>query len=165
VTGHIYPRFLGVDESGDFAWELANGRWTWGDDPHDANGNDHTFTVDRYLGKYGPIQPFGTQYQREPEFEPALISREALDAAVAEAFEDGKRRGAESADAALKKMRVVLDDWIQGARENCEADQHRGEPKNQACGAQFTPADIRRMIDDVAREIGLKISDPPEEKR
>lgn len=125
MTGHIYPRFLGVDDGGDFVWELANGRWTWGDDPMDAVNKTRTFTADHYLGKYGPIQTLGTQCQLEPGSEPALISEDALRAAVAEAFEDGKRRGAETVIVAdsptreagkLAAMERAVKDWAQRER-------------------------------------------------
>jgi hypothetical protein len=69
----IYPRFLGIDGSGDFVWELATGRWTWGDDPHAAATRERTFEPERYVGKYGRPVPFGERIDRqaEAEMEPA----------------------------------------------------------------------------------------------
>jgi hypothetical protein len=48
-----YPRFLGEDDAGDFVWELADGRWTWGDTPHDAFTRARRFEPDRYVDKFG----------------------------------------------------------------------------------------------------------------
>lgn len=189
----VYPRFLGVDSNGDFVWELASGRWTWGDDPYQANQRQRTFTPDRYLDKYGPVNQLpesgllghapvpaepgaitvaaGWCKPAEPE---APISREALEAAVAEAFADGKARGAEAAGKAeetdkkalassvLYALLVNLDGWIQGARENHDALDHRGEPRGDECWTRWAPADIRSMINDVAREFGVSEFPRPE---
>lgn len=53
----VYPRFIGMDDNGDFVWELADGRWTWGSDPYDAACRKRTFTPDRYEEKYGKPKP------------------------------------------------------------------------------------------------------------
>jgi hypothetical protein len=53
----VYPRFLGYDNSGDAVWELASGRWTWGDHPRDAEGRPCTFEPARYIEKYGVPLP------------------------------------------------------------------------------------------------------------
>lgn len=54
VTARVtFPRFLGVDDSGDFVWELADGRWTWGDDPHGVVYRKRTFEPEHYVEKYG----------------------------------------------------------------------------------------------------------------
>jgi len=53
----VYPRFLGLDESGDLVWELANGRWCFGDDPHQAARQRRTFEPERYVIKYGAPAP------------------------------------------------------------------------------------------------------------
>jgi hypothetical protein len=49
----------------------------------------------------------------------------------------------------------VLDGWVQGARENHDALDHRGESTGSECWTQFHPSDIRRMVNDAAREVGL----------
>lgn len=49
----VYPRFLGMDDAGLPVWELANGRWTWGDDPYKAARMQRTFQPERYVDKYG----------------------------------------------------------------------------------------------------------------
>lgn len=169
----VYPRFIGVDSNGDFVWELASGRWTWGDDPHQANQRQRTFTADRYLDKYGPLTqlpPSGflghvAIVDTEPgDAERAPVTREALEAAVREAFEDGKARGAEAAEVTDKKalvssvlyaLLVNLDGWIEGARENHDALDHRGEPVGEECWTRWHPADVRSMINDVAREFAV----------
>jgi hypothetical protein len=70
---------------------------------------------------------------------------------------------------ALRVMRVVLDDWIRGSKENHEALGHRMEPVGHECWRTFHTSDIRNMINDAARELGLEefpIPDKPvEDKR
>jgi hypothetical protein len=167
----VYPRFLGVDSNGDFVWELASGRWTWGDDPYQASQRQRTFTADRYLDKYGPVGPIPASgllghapIPAEPGAEP--VSREALEAAVREAFEDGKRRGAEAARDeipvtnqktgavnALAAMERAAKGWADGAAENEEAMGRRDrKPSDEQ---PFVLADILNMIDDAAREVGV----------
>ena len=177
TTQTVYPRFLGVDSNGDFVWELASGRWTWGDDPYQVTQRQRTFTPDRYLDKYGPVEPIPASdllghapipAQPGAIVEPAEapISREALDAAVREAFEDGKRRGAEAARdeipvtnqktgavKALAAMERAAKGWAEGAAENEEAMARRDrKPSDEQ---PFVLADILNMIDDAAREVGV----------
>jgi hypothetical protein len=52
-------------------------------------------------------------------------------------------------------MLGMLDGWIEGARENHDAMGHKYENRGEECWTQFHPADIRNMINDVARELGL----------
>lgn len=166
----VYPRFLGVDSNGDFVWELASGRWTWGDDPYQASQRQRTFSPDRYLDKYGPVNQLPASgllghaaLAAEPE---APISREALEAAVAEAFQDGKARGAEEAGGttreadklagsvnALAAMERVAKGWADGAAQN-EIDMGRRDRK-PSDRQEFVLADILRMLDDAAREVGV----------
>jgi hypothetical protein len=194
--GVVYPRFLGVDSNGDFVWELASGRWTWGDDPYQANQRQRTFTADRYLDKYGPVTQLPESgllgHSAVPADQPGAIvspagwcapagartgiSPEALDAAVAEAFEDGKRRGAESVavpaptdgerkviiSQVLYSLLVNLDGWIEGARSNHDGLGHRGESVGDECWTRWAPADFRSMINDVAREFGVSEFPRPE---
>lgn len=54
---------------------------------------------------------------------------------------------------ALYAFLVVLDDWIEGAHSNHEALDHRGEVR--PCWITFAPADIRTMINDACREVGI----------
>ena len=181
-TSVIYPRFLGKDDNGDFVWELASGRWTWGDDPFQAANRQRTFAPDRYMEKYGAPQPLpGQGSPKQAEAEPVQVSAEALEAAVAEAFTDGKRRGAEQALApvvnqggalgapgrrgahrALKAMLGELDGWIRGCKENHQGLGHRGENTGDECWRSFAPSDIRRMVNDAAREVGLNEFTEPE---
>lgn len=56
---------------------------------------------------------------------------------------------------ALAIVRAVLDDWIRGARENHEALGHRRENTGEECWRTFAPSDIRNMINDAARELGV----------
>jgi hypothetical protein len=88
--------------------------------------------------------------------EAARVEKTATAAAIANASsltrEADKLAGA--ADA-LSRMLGVLDGWIEGARSNHDGMGHRGEPRGEECWTQYAPADIRRMINDAAREAGL----------
>jgi hypothetical protein len=68
----------------------------------------------------------------------------------------------ESASLALYTLLTVLDGWVEGAHENHEALGHRGESTDRLCWTEFHPSDIRRMVNDAARELGL--SEFPEPK-
>lgn len=57
---------------------------------------------------------------------------------------------------ALQAVLDALDGWIEGARSNHAGWEHRDEPVGSECWRQFTPADIRTMINDAAREVGLE---------
>jgi hypothetical protein len=147
TTETIYPRFLGVDSNGDFVWELASGRWTWGDDPFQANTRQRTFTPDRYLEKYGPVEPLAPS---------GLLGHAPVPAeAPAPAVVEESHEGSHLALGALAAMLRILDDWIEGAHSNHEGMDHRGEPVTEECWTRFHPADIRNMINDAARELGL----------
>ena len=167
-TSVVYPRFLGVDENGDFVWELANGRWTWGDDPHQAADRKRTFTADRYVEKYGAPQPLpGQGSPKQAEAEPVMVSVEAVQATTAEAFEDGKARGAEearkeAASLVLYSLLVNLDGWIDTQHDNHEGSSHRSENRGEECWRLWVPADFRSMINDVAREFGVAEFPKPE---
>jgi hypothetical protein len=163
TPGTVYPRFLGVDDGGDFVWELANGRWTWGEDPHDAATRQRTFTPDRYSEKYGhpqPVAPFSATAPAEaPPFPgPASPEPPAIDVHNPTSTVDKA-----SASLGLYTLLTVLDDWIEGAHENHEALEHRGrENVGEECWRSFAPSDIRNMINDAARELGLGEFPTPE---
>lgn len=57
---------------------------------------------------------------------------------------------------ALKTMLATLDGWIEGARENHDAMQHRGESTGGECWQSFAPEDIRTMVNDAARQFGTR---------
>jgi hypothetical protein len=56
---------------------------------------------------------------------------------------------------ALYAMFGVLDSWIEGAQHNHEALGHKGEGRGEECWRSFAPGDIRRMINDAARDLGI----------
>lgn len=56
---------------------------------------------------------------------------------------------------ALHEVLAVLDGWIEGAKENHEALYHRGELAGEECWTRFHPQDIRNMVDDAARALGV----------
>jgi hypothetical protein len=165
MTEHIHPRFLGIDGSGDFVWELADGRWTWGDDPHAAADRRRTFEPVRYIEKYGRPIGLGETIDRkaEAELDPAavLASITPRPAQVDRGGPLGKA-GERGAHRALARFLDVLDGWIEGARSNHDALDHRGESRGEECWTQFHPSDIRRMVNDAAREVGLsaEFADP-----
>lgn len=71
----------------------------------------------------------------------------------------GRPRTAELDEAqrgALRVLLSVLDDWISGARDNHRAMEHRAEPVGDECWRHFHPADIRAMVNDAARDLGLQ---------
>lgn len=72
------------------------------------------------------------------------------------------RAGERGAHRALARFLGVLDGWIEGARSNHDALDHRGESRGEECWTQFHPSDIRRMVNDAAREVGLstEFADP-----
>ncbi len=164
----IYPRFIGIDGNGDYVWELADGRWTWGNDPYDAAARKRTFTPDRYVDKYGDPVTLTNLPTRLRELRPESVTP----AAAPEPAEDpttpvtNHKAGAHHA---LVVTLQVLDEWIRGAKENHEALEHRGrEGRGKECWRSFAPSDIRHMINDAARELGLAEfaapADPEEDK-
>jgi hypothetical protein len=175
MTSTTYPRFLGMDGTGDFVWELENGRWTWGADPWDAIGRVgiRTFTPAEYIDKYGRPIAFVTN---APDGKPVLA--EDIDR-KAESLEDPEElaklyapepvlaptsepeRKAERS-LALYTLLTVLDGWIRGARENHGALDHAGrESRGEECWRSYAPSDIRHMINDAARELGLSAFPAP----
>lgn len=56
---------------------------------------------------------------------------------------------------ALVAVLRTLDDWIEQAKENHEALDHRNCRKGEECWRRYAPSDIRTMVNDVARDLGL----------
>jgi hypothetical protein len=65
------------------------------------------------------------------------------------------QEGKEGASLALYCLLVNLDGWISGAKGNHQSGEHRGENTGEECWRQYAPSDIRSMVNDVARELGL----------
>lgn len=65
-------------------------------------------------------------------------------------FQAGQRQ-------ALIVMLGVLDGWIEGAKENHEANRHRAEPLGAECWTQFDISEIKNMIRDAARQLGIQL--------
>lgn len=57
--------------------------------------------------------------------------------------------------AALGAVLDALDGWIEAARENHKAMEHRGENVGDECWRRFAPSDVRDMVDDAARALGV----------
>jgi hypothetical protein len=68
----------------------------------------------------------------------------------------------ESASLALYTLLTVLDGWVDGAHDNHEALGHRDEIRGEECWTRFHPQDIRRMVNDAARDLGLSEFPEPE---
>lgn len=170
MTGQVFPRFLGVDGSADFVWELASGRWTWGKDPREAAAKQRTFTPERYIEKYG--RPIGLDEtidrKAEADEDPADLVK-AYDPGPAKLDpncwpvpapvptervrgEDPETTGQRQA---LITLLRVLDGWIEACQGNHEALDHRGENRGEECWRSFAPSDIRNMVSDAARELDL----------
>lgn len=156
APGVVYPRFIGVDDSGDYVWELESGRWTFGDDPYSAATRTRTFEPERYLDKYGPLEIKGV-------FSSAVVAAPVEDRTTPVTNrKNGMHR-------ALEVTLQTLDGWIEGVKSNHEAMGHGGrESTGSECWRTFSPSDIRRMINDAARELGLAEfpvpTDPEEDK-
>lgn len=156
----IWPRFLGQDNSGDFVWELPNGRWTWGNDPASAMTRKRTFTPDRYQEKYGPVEPLveiepGTG--NGPVVKMGGVPVEMLGVGpiitVERTSETAQADKMAGAVAALAAMERTAKGWADTAHEN---DASMGRQNTLPSGQQpFVLADILRMIDDAAREVGV----------
>lgn len=172
TRGVVYPRFLGVDDGGDFVWELADGRWTWGDNPYDAAKRGRTFTPDRYQEKYGlqVDEPFTARaIEVRPEFPGAPV----LDPVAEAGYDPGptvigpagwpvpefpgddtpvtdQKTGAVNALAAMERAAKL---WATGSAE--EEKAHKGAFSKGSDEQEFMLADILQMIDDAAREVGV----------
>lgn len=57
--------------------------------------------------------------------------------------------------AALAAVLDALNGWIEGVQENHDSMPHRGENTGEECWRQFAPADIRAMVNDAARQLGV----------
>lgn len=66
---------------------------------------------------------------------------------------------------ALVAVLEALDGWIEGAQENHGALEHRHETRGEECWRRFAPSDIRNMVNDAARELGLDMFPAPDEPR
>lgn len=62
---------------------------------------------------------------------------------------------------ALQAVLEVLDGWIEDCMSNHEASaSHQNENRGEECWRTFTPQDIRYMVNDAARTMGLRPFDP-----
>jgi hypothetical protein len=62
----------------------------------------------------------------------------------------------------LFTLLTTLDGWIQISRENHDGFGHRDENQGEECWTRFHPADIRSMVNDVARQLGVTEFPKPE---
>lgn len=85
---------------------------------------------------------------------PARPSEPPVARSMAEAVAMGHRQ-------ALNALLGILDDWIAGARENHAATEHRYENVGEECWTRVHPADVRTMVNDACREMGIPIFSPP----
>ena len=60
-----------------------------------------------------------------------------------------------AASHALYTLLVNLNGWIEDAQFSHKSNNHRDENRGDECWRRFAPADIRTMINDAARELGL----------
>lgn len=59
---------------------------------------------------------------------------------------------------ALSAVLSAIESWEEGARENHEALDHRGENTGNECWTNWKREDIERMVDDAAREVGARMT-------
>lgn len=91
------------------------------------------------------------------------MTDEEMTRALAEVRDELIRRGAApsmgkdhaNARGVLLTFLGVLDSWIEGAHENHQAMGHRKENTGEECWRSFDSSDIRRMVNDTARDLGL----------
>lgn len=76
-------------------------------------------------------------FEQVPVYKPSPVADREAKRAVLDAFTD------------------VLADWVNGAKENHDACEHRGEPVGEECWTRFYAGDITHMIDDAARQVGI----------
>lgn len=81
--------------------------------------------------------------------------RDRLPADLAVPFNPTKARQNSIKRRALEAVLVALDGWIEGVQENHDALQHRNCHRGEECWRQFSPNDIRNMINYAARELGI----------
>lgn len=103
-------------------------------------------------GQYeGLMARLGEILDRMPERKAPAAPEPARPVAPHSLAEEGRQ----AASLALYTMLTVLDGWIEDAHSNHEALDHRGESTDAQCWTQFHPVDIRAMVNDAARELGL----------
>lgn len=74
---------------------------------------------------------------------------------VREVAEQERKLTKDACYTALSQMMLVVQSWVEGAKDNHAALGHRGELIGSECWTQFTPEDIFNMINDTAREVGI----------
>jgi hypothetical protein len=68
-------------------------------------------------------------------------------------------KGSELAAAQRRALMAVLDaltGWVEAAYEDHRTRGHNSESVGAECWRQFAPSDIRRMVNDACKEVGLK---------
>ena len=73
------------------------------------------------------------------------------------AVADQQAAALEDQATALRKVLDVLPSCVETERENCEASGHRHVTADDECGRAFTPGDIRRVVEGVARDLGVTL--------
>lgn len=130
-------------------------------------GRGDTITIIGPNGRAVAARAGDTVHVRMPKVpirdeKPARTAEEVTAARMPEAVSLGQRQ-------ALSALLGALDDWIAGARENHDALDHRGETTDDPCWTRFHPADIRVMVNDAARELGIpefaEPTDPIEDRK
>lgn len=111
--------------------------------------------------------PLYTAHRRTPQQLTELVRFILADQTTPPASPAPKLKSARkiAAHQALWALLCTLDGWIEGAQENHEAMGHRGENTGEECWHSFTPADIRLMVNDTAREMGISEFPTPQPAR
>jgi hypothetical protein len=120
----------------------------------------------QYEGIVGRLDAILSKMPAAPVYDPGPAAPEPQRAARPVAPHSLAEEGRQAASLALYTMLTVLDDWISGAQDNHVALEHRGrENRGEECWRSFAPSDIRIMINDAARELGLSEFPTPETAR
>lgn len=100
-------------------------------------------------------KPIYAAWGRSPEQIEALLRGILADTPrkAAKALRDSELAAVQGAT--LYAMLTILDGWIEDARSNHHAMEHRGENRGEECWRKFAPADVRSMVNDVARKLGI----------
>lgn len=137
-----------VGENGTFSRQVVDGEFVWFKVDRDLRGRLHAHSRPWHalLAAEGFVDEV-------PEAElPALVDGMPLVLDVVDQADTGPLSPLDMRVETLRRiMADVLKGWINGGAENHDAHGHKG-PIDDCCW-QFAPADIRRMFDDILREL------------
>lgn len=108
-----------------------------------------------YEGIIGRLDAILGKMPAVPQPDPRSVASTPVPPAVVDRGGPLGAAGQRGASRALARLLDALDGWIEGARANHDALDHRGENIGDECWTRFHPSDIRAMVNDAAREVGV----------